>query len=100
MKRLVILACTSVLAATALADPYTSARQQAKRAVSQTQARQAETQPAQPAPSTPPPQPAAPQPNPALAATQLNISNIATDLAGLQADPLKKQPLVNDLNVA
>jgi hypothetical protein len=100
MKRLVILACTSALAATALADPYTSARQQAKRAVNQTQARQAETQPAQPAPSTPPPQPAAPQPNPALAATQLNISNIAKDLEALQTDPLKKQPLINDLGAA
>src|ERR1017187_413412 len=99
MKRRVILACASALAATALADPYTGAREQAKRAVSQTQARQAETQPAPAAPQ-PQPQTAAPQPNPALAATQLNISNIASDLAGLQADPLKKQPLVNDLNGA
>jgi hypothetical protein len=99
MKRFVILAGISVFAATTLADPYTSAKSQAKRAVSQTQARQAETMGAQPA-TTPPPQTAPAQPSPALVAMQLNVSNIAADLESLQKDPLKKQPLINDLHAA
>lgn len=104
MKRLFILACSSALAATTFAgDPMTIARQRAKDVSSQATAR--ENQAINANTATPQPQPAAPQyttpqPNPALAATQLNISNIAKDLEALQADPLKKQPLINDLGVA
>lgn len=53
-----------------------------------------------PARSAAPAQNSTPQPNPALAATQQNIASIASDLAALQTDPLKKQPLINNLNAA
>ena len=47
----------------------------------------------------PAPNPAPPA-DPAISALQQNISNIATDLEGLQTDPAKKQALINDLNLA
>ena len=104
MKRLILLACASALAATTFAgDPMTIARQRAKDVSSQAPAR--ENQAINANLGTPQPQPAAPpntapQPNPALAAMQLNVANIAKDLEALQADPLKKQPLINDLGAA
>ena len=100
MKTYLLLACLAAMTATVLADPYTQAIKQSKRVVNQVGQRQAETQGAAPVASQPPPQPVAPPPNPALVALQLNISNLAKDLGDLQADPTKKQPLINDLNLA
>ena len=95
MKPFVTLICATSVVASALAgDPMVIARERAKetsQAVSSGQpvpSRAAQAA-AQPAP-----------PNPALMAMQVNISNLAADLATLQADPSKKQPLINDLNAA
>jgi chorismate mutase len=47
------------------------------------------------------PAPAAPaQPDPALAATLQNIARLQADLASLESDPARKQPLINDFNAA
>jgi len=91
------------MAAALAGDPMTIARQRARDVSTQAPARENQAINAnlgtpQPTPTAPPN--AAAQPNPALAATQLNISNIAKDLEALQADPLKKQPLINDLVAA
>ena len=91
MKQFVTLICATSVVASALAgDPMVIARERAKetsQAVSSGQP--VPSRAAQPAPL-----------NPALMAMQLNISNLAADLATLQADPSKKQPLINDLNAA
>lgn len=93
MKQFVTLICATSVVASALAgDPMVIARERAKetsQAVSS----------GQPVPSRAA-QPAPAPPNPALMAMQVNISNLAADLATLQADPSKKQPLINDLNAA
>ena len=95
MKQFVTLICATSVVASALAgDPMVIARERAKetsQAVSS----------GQPVPSRAAQAAAQPAPlNPALMAMQLNISNLAADLATLQADPSKKQPLINDLNAA
>ena len=95
MKPFVTLICATSVVASALAgDPMVIARERAKetsQAVSS----------GQPVPSRAAQAAAQPAPlNPALMAMQLNISNLAADLATLQADPSKKQPLINDLNAA
>jgi len=77
------------------ADVYSSALQKARNVADQNNARQGIT--GQPAP---PPPPAAAQPDPVLAATLQNITNLQADLAMLQTDPGRKQPLINDLNAA
>lgn len=96
MKRLVIFSCASALACSAFAgDPMVMVRERAKdtsQAVSGGQP--------PPARAAAPAQPAAPAPNPALIAMQQNVASLASDLAALQADALKKQPLINDLNAA
>ena len=93
MKQFVTLICATSVVASALAgDPMVIARERAKetsQAVSS----------GQPVPSRAA-QPAPAPPNPALMAMQVNISNLAADLATLQADPSKRQPLINDLNAA
>jgi len=93
MKHLIILAGASALVLSAMADPYTITKQRAKSVSGQAPAPQARPAPAAPSQS-------APAPNPALVAMQQNISSLANDLAVLQADPLKKQPLINDLSAA
>ena len=101
MKRILTFACLATLATTNLPGQYIQATKQARRVVNQVGERQAETQATPTAPTAPPPQAMPPPPpNPALVALQLNISNLATDLAGLQTNPIKKQPLINDLSVA
>ncbi len=96
MKCFFLLACASALTSSALAgDPMVMVRERAKdtsQAVSG----------GQPPPSraAAPAPPAAPAPNPALIAMQQNVASLASDLAALQADALKKQPLINDLNAA
>ncbi|MFO1487444.1 MAG: hypothetical protein U1F65_03105 [Verrucomicrobiota bacterium] len=97
MKSLLVLCGTFGLALTVAAgDPLAIARQRARdtsAAVSSGQAVPSRNQAA--------PAPAAPAaPNPAITAMQQNIASIATDLATLQSDPSKKQPLINDLNAA
>jgi len=46
------------------------------------------------------PNPAPAQPDPFLAATLQNIAKLQTDLAGLETDPGRKQPSINDLTAA
>lgn len=54
-----------------------------------------------PAPeSQPRPAPVPAQPDPALVATLQNIASLQTDLAGLESNPAKKQPSINDLTAA
>jgi hypothetical protein len=65
----------------------------------QNNARQGVTPQAQPQP-TPAPAPPPAAPNPALTATLQNITNLQRDLTDLQADPARKQPLINDLTAA
>src|SRR6516165_7824177 len=98
MKRFRRLAATLSLvlaAAPAQADVYSTALQKARNVADQNNARQGIT--GQPAPPPPAPTPA---PDPVLAATLQNITNLQADLAMLQTDPGRKQPLINDLNAA
>ena len=84
-----------LLQATAWADVYSSALQKARNINEMNNARQGITgQPAPPPPAPPP------QPDPVLLATLQNITNLQADLATLQRDPGRKQPLINDLNAA
>lgn len=46
------------------------------------------------------PRPAPAQPDPVLVATLQNIASLQTDLAGLETNPGKKQPSINDLTAA
>ena len=96
MKRLFALFCAWALAAPAFADVYSSALQHAKDVANQNNARQGITPPTG-SPTAPPP---APPPDPVLTATLQNIARLQADLTALQTDPVRKQPLVNDLNAA
>jgi hypothetical protein len=99
MKRcrfIVAWLCVWGLATTALADVYSSALQKAHDVANQNNIRQNNISRG----LTPPPGPPPPQPNPVLEATLQNITNLEADLTRLQTDPLRKQPLVNDLNAA
>lgn len=89
------IVCLLVLAADARADVYSSALQKAHNVAEQNNARQGITG----QPSPPPPAPA-PKPDPILAATLSNITNLQADLAMLETDPGRIQPLINDLNAA
>ena len=89
------LLCLVVVPATARADVYSSALQKARNINEMNNARQGITGQPAPPPPTPPP-----QPDPVLAATLQNITNLQADLAMLQTDPGRKQPLINDLNAA
>jgi len=99
MKKLLLLACVSACAASVWAgDPMVMIRDRAKetsQAVSAGQAPPSHSA-AQPgaAPSVSAP------PSPAIVAMQQNIASLAGDLAALQTDPSKKQPLINDLSAA
>lgn len=96
MKRLLVLSCISALAVSAFAgDPMVMVRERAK----ETSQAVSSGQPP-PARSAAPAQNPVPAPNPALIAMQQNISSLASDLASLQGDSSKKQPLINDLNAA
>ncbi len=96
MKRFLVLSCLSALAGSAFAgDPMVMVRERAKETSQAVSAGQPPPgRAAAPAQNIPPP------PNPALIAMQKNVASLAGDLAALQADPLKKQPLINDLNAA
>lgn len=95
MKRLVALVCASTLASLAFAgDPMVMVRERAKSTSQQVGGSPAPSRPGGPA------QNPAPAPNPALIAMQQNITSLAGDLAALQTDASKKQPLINDLNAA
>ena len=97
MKKTFTLVCAVSVVASALAgDPLTIAKQRAK----DTSAAVTSGQPAPSRAAQAAAQPASAPPNPAIVAMQLNISNLAADLAALQADPSKKQPLINDLTAA
>ena len=97
MKQFVTLICATSVVASALAgDPMVIARERAK----ETSQAVSSGQPVPSRAAQPAAQPAPAPPNPALMAMQVNISNLAADLATLQADPSKKQPLINDLNAA
>ena len=97
MKKLILFTCVSAFTASVWAgDPMAIAKQRAREtssAVSASQPVPSHAQPSQPSAAPAPP-------NPALVAMQLNVSNLAADLATLQTDPTKKQPLINDLNLA
>ncbi len=97
VKRLLIFICASALTASAFADVYSTAIQRAKDVANQNNARQGITPPAPAAPqNTAPP----PPPDPVLTATLQNIASLQGDFTGLETDPARKQPLVNDLNAA
>jgi hypothetical protein len=72
------------------------ARQRAVRLNEQNNVRQGVSAPAVPQTNLPP----VTRPDPVLAATLQNIANLQRDLAGLQTDPARKQPLLNDLAAA
>ena len=96
MKRRFAFLCAAVLALPAFADVYSSALQRARDLKNQNNASQGVTPPGAPPQNTPPP----PPPDPVLTATLQNIARLQTDLALLETDPGRKQPLINDLNAA
>src|SRR5665213_4591100 len=111
MKTRIAAFCALLIAGSALADPYTIAKQQAKRASSQNDAEQSRiasaangAAPAQSASAAP--APAAPPANPALQATLNNSNSLQADFAALnnstgdKPDPGQKISLLNNLSSA
>jgi hypothetical protein len=109
MKTRIAAFCALLIAGSALADPYTIAKSQAKRASSQNDAEQSRianaangAAPAQPAPAAPAATPA----NPALQATLNNINSLQANFAVLNnaaadtPDPDQKISLLNNLSSA
>jgi hypothetical protein len=69
----------------------------AQRLNDQNNARQGVSAPAPAVQSGPAPRA---QPDPVLAATLQNIAALQADFTSLESDPVRKQPLINDLNAA
>jgi hypothetical protein len=101
MKTFIAFFCALLVTASAFADPYSMAIQQARNAAAgENRAQQAIDSSGQPAPSQPQPNNPSPQPNPALEATLQNIANLRADFGNFADGQTNRQSLINDLTAA